>query len=65
MTSTVCCTVNIVFSAEFIEDFKTVNDQKSRRDHETQNTFKAFWISAAVAHNACMEAMEDNTVTQK
>jgi hypothetical protein len=53
VTSTICRAVNVVFSAEFIEDFKTVNDRKSRQDHETQNTHKAFWIRAALAHNAC------------
>jgi hypothetical protein len=55
VTSTICCAVNVVFSAEFIEDFKTVNDQKSRRDHEqTKNMSKAFWIRAALAHNSCL-----------
>ena len=29
VTSTICRAVNVVFSAEFIEDFKTVNDRKS------------------------------------
>jgi hypothetical protein len=54
VTSTICRAVNVVFSAEFIEDFKTVNDRKSRRDHETKNTSKAFWIRAALAHNSCL-----------
>jgi hypothetical protein len=54
VTSTICRAVNVVFSAEFIEDFKTVNDRKSRRDHETKNTYKAFWIRAALAHNSCL-----------
>jgi hypothetical protein len=61
VTSTVCRAVNVVFSADFIEDFKTVNDRKSRQDHETKNTYKAFWIRAAVAYNACMQAREDET----
>jgi hypothetical protein len=56
VTSTICRAVNVVFSAEFIEDFKTVNDRKSRQDHETQNTHKAFWIwLPALAHNACFD----------
>jgi hypothetical protein len=33
MTSTVCRAVNIIFSEQFIEDFKQVNDRKTRRDH--------------------------------
>jgi hypothetical protein len=51
--------VNVVFSANFIEDFKMVNDQKSRQDHETKNICKAFWIRAALVYNACMQARED------
>jgi hypothetical protein len=53
VTSTVCRAINVVFSTEFIEEFKTVNDRKSRQDHETQNTNKAFWSRAALAHNSC------------
>ena len=55
VTSTICRAVNIVFSGEFIEDFKTVNDRKNRKDHETKNTSKAFWIRAALAHNSCID----------
>ena len=44
MTSTVCRAVNVIFSEQFIEDFTTVNDRKSRRDHEIRNTNKDFWI---------------------
>ena len=58
--------MNVVFSAEFIEDFKTVNDRKSQRDHETKNsTYKAFWIRAALAHNSCLgcdNIMEPSTL---
>jgi hypothetical protein len=62
VTSTVCRAVNVVFSANFSEDFKMVNDRKSRQDHhETKNTYKAFWIRAAVAYNSCMQAREDET----
>jgi hypothetical protein len=45
----------VVFSEEFVEDFKTVNDRKSRQDHETKNTNKSFWVSAAMAYNQCEE----------
>jgi hypothetical protein len=55
ITSTVCCAVNVVFSTEFINDFMTVNDRKSRQDHETRNTNKAFWVRAALAHNSINE----------
>jgi hypothetical protein len=51
ITSTICRAVNVVFSDQFIEDFKTVNDRKDRRDHESSNTHKQFWIRAALAHN--------------
>jgi hypothetical protein len=61
VTNTVCRAVNVVFSADFIEEFKTVNDRKSRQDHETKNTYKAFWVRAALAYNACMQAREDET----
>ena len=55
LTSTVCRAINVVFSDEFIEDFKTVNDRKTRKDHETKNTNKAFWIvRAAMANNLCL-----------
>jgi hypothetical protein len=51
VTSTVCRAVNVVFSDQFFEDFKNVNDRKDRRDHETSNTNKQFWIRATLAHN--------------
>jgi hypothetical protein len=54
LTSTICRAVNVVFGAEFIEEFKTVNDRKSRKDHESQNTHKAFWIRATLAYNSCV-----------
>ena len=50
ITSSVCRAVNGVFSVDFIKDFKTVNDRQGQKDHETQNTFKAFWIRAVAAH---------------
>jgi hypothetical protein len=48
ITSTVCRAVNVVFSADFIEDFKTLNDRKPRKDHETKNTCKGFWIAPCI-----------------
>jgi hypothetical protein len=54
LTSTICRDVNVNVGAEFIEEFKTVNDRKSRKDHETQNTHKAFWIRATLAYNSCV-----------
>jgi hypothetical protein len=55
VTNTICRAVNIVFSGEFIEDFKTVKDRKNRKDHESKNTSKAVWIRAALAHNSCID----------
>ncbi len=54
LTSTICRAINVVFSEEFIEDFKTVNDRKARQDHESKNTSKVFWIRAAMAYNLCV-----------
>jgi hypothetical protein len=62
MTSSICRAVNVVFSEQFIESFKTVNDIKTRRDHETQNTNKAFWIDAALAYNDCDDEERDPMV---
>ena len=41
----------MVFSANFVNSLKMVNDKKSRHDHETGNTHKHFWIRAALAYN--------------
>lgn len=51
MTATICRAVNVVFSESFVHSFQTVNDAKARIDHETSNTHKNFWASAAIAHN--------------
>ena len=59
MTSTVCCAVNIIFSENFIEDFKQVNDRKTRRDHETSNLNRDFWIRASIAHNSCIDGRNE------
>jgi hypothetical protein len=56
ITSTICRAVNVVFSDEFISEFMTVNDRKSRRDHECATTYQDFWIRAAIAHNSCIVA---------
>ena len=53
LTSTICRAVSVVLSNQFIESFKTVNDTKTRRDHETNSTNKHFWINAALAQNDC------------
>ena len=50
-TANVCRAVNIIFSNQFIEELKKVNDKKSRSDHESGNTHKHFWIRAAMAYN--------------
>jgi hypothetical protein len=61
VTSTVCRVINVVFSTEFVEDFKSVNDRKTRQDHETQRTNKAFWMRAALAYNSCSESAATGT----
>jgi ABC-type methionine transport system ATPase subunit len=50
---TICRAVNVVSSGEFIEDFKTVNDQKNCKDHETKNTSKA-GIDCDTIHQAAL-----------
>ena len=41
----------MVFSDSFVNGLKTVNNKKSRHDHETGNTHKHFWIHATLAYN--------------
>jgi hypothetical protein len=60
LASTIYRAVNVVFGAEFSEKFKTVNKRKLRKDHETQNTYKVFWIRATLAYNLCVAC---NTVS--
>ena len=50
-TANVCRAVYIIFSDQFIEDLKKVNNRKSQVDHESGNTHKHFWIWAAMAYN--------------
>ncbi|KAI2492718.1 hypothetical protein MHU86_21825 [Fragilaria crotonensis] len=61
MTSTVCRAVNVIFSKHFIEDFKHLNDRKTRRDHETSNSNQDFWIRASIAHNSCIDGRNEVT----
>ena len=49
----------MVFSDSFMNCLKTVNDKKSRHDHETSNTHKHFWIHATLAYN---NRQDDNVV---
>ena len=56
-TSNLCRAINVVFSESLVNDLKTVNDKKTRIDHETGNTHKHFWIHAALAYN---NRQEDN-----
>ena len=50
-TANVCRAVNVIFSNQFIEELKKVNNKKSRADHESGNTHKHFWIRVAMAYN--------------
>lgn len=52
-TSSICRAVNVVFSDQFINQFLTLNDQKTQKDHEDETNFKDFWIQALEAHNLC------------
>ena len=60
-TSNVCRAVNVIFSNQFIEELKKVNDKRSRADHESGNTHKHFWIRAAMAYN---NRQDDNVVEE-
>jgi hypothetical protein len=51
--------VNVVFSNQCVDDFFSVNDGMSRRDHETKKNPKSFWITATLAHNSCIESDVD------
>ena len=50
-TANVCRAVNVIFSDQFIEELKKVNDKKSQADHKPGNTQKHFWIWVAMAYN--------------
>ena len=58
-TANVCRAVNVIFSKQFIEDLKKVNNRKSQADHESRNTHKHFWIRAAMAYN---KRLDDDVV---
>ena len=60
-TANVCRAVNVIFSNQFIEELKKVNDKKSRADHKSGNTHKHFWIRAAMAYN---NRQDDNVVEE-
>ena len=60
-TANVCRAVNVIFSDQFIEELKKVNDKKSQADHESGNTHKHFWIQAAMAYN---NRQDDNVVEE-
>ena len=50
-TANVCRAVNVIFSDQFIEELKKVNDKKSQADDKSGNTHKHFWIQAAMAYS--------------
>ena len=49
----------MVFSESFVNDLKTLNDKKTKIDHETGNTHKHYWIHATLAYN---NQQEDDVV---
>jgi hypothetical protein len=65
VTSSICRVVNVVFSESFVEDFKKVNDRKSRQDHETARTYKSFWNKTTKAFNSCIDNDNNNNTTGK
>ena len=54
----------MVFSESFVNNLKTVNDRKTRIDHETGNTHKHFWIRTALAYNNQQEDDVVHTVNE-
>jgi hypothetical protein len=54
-TSTLLRIINVIFSDEFVEEFKQANDRKSRVHFETKTTNKGFYIRACLAYNAAAE----------
>ena len=61
-TANVCRAVNVIFSEQFIEDLKKVNNRKSRADHESRNTHKHFWIRAVMVYN---NRLDDDVVDNR
>ena len=61
-TANVCRAVNVIFSNQFIDELKKVNNKKSRTDHESGNTHKHFWIQAAMAYN---NGQDDDVVEER
>ncbi len=56
LTSTICRFVNVVFSEQFVDDFFSVNNRMSQRNHETKKNEKSFWIAATLAHNSSVDS---------
>ena len=54
----------MVFSESFVNDLKTVNDKKTRIDHEAGNTHKHFWICTTLACNNRQEDDAMHTVNE-
>jgi hypothetical protein len=51
MTNNIVRLSNIIFSHEFFESFLTLNDNKTRADHETHDLPKNFWDNVAKSMN--------------
>jgi hypothetical protein len=61
VTSDICRAVNVLFSENFIEEFKNVYDRKSSLDHETSNTYEEFWKRVTAAYNSSVNNNIDLT----
>ena len=63
-TANICRAVNVIFSEQFIEDLKKVNNRKSWADHESGNTHKHFWIRVVMAYSNRLDddVMDDGSM---
>jgi hypothetical protein len=62
MTNNIVRITNVIFSNDFLDPFLSLNDIKSRADHESGNIPKQFWTDVSDAFNCPDE--EDNTASQ-
>jgi hypothetical protein len=54
LTNKICRISKIVFDEKIIDDFKTVNNIKIRKYHESRKTYNNFWINTTKAYNSCI-----------
>ena len=54
LTSTICRAVNVVFSEQFVDDFFSVNDRMSRRNHETKKERCSHFLASKATLVLCL-----------